>query len=181
MISYRQPKNLAEVRAFVDIVEKNIDGGPSGGDIIPRCRKKGTILAVEDGTVVGGIAFMTHDLYEEIWGFQEDELGRAADSVAPDDLGYISYIAVADTHQGLGIGAELLKRASVRLEKAPCGALWVHVWSGSPGNASYRLFSRFGFEQVKRTKKPWVKTEHVKCVVCGEHCQCDCITMLKVL
>lgn len=179
MIRYRQPRNMSEMRDFIDIVERTIDAGVSGGEVISECYKKSIILAVDEDRVVGGVAFMDHVEYEIMWEFSPEDLGRAR--VEPSELGYISYIAVDPSHQGLGIGAELLKRASVRLENRGCGAFWVHVWSGSPNNASYRLFLSSGFEQVLRTKKPWTKDSSVKCVVCGDRCRCDCITMLKKL
>lgn len=177
MIRYRQPRNMSEMNEFVRIVEETIDSGESGQEIISRSYKRSIILAIDEGLVVGGISFLNHKEYEKAWDFSPEDLGKA--KVKPSTLGYISYIAVAPSHQGLGIGVELLKKASVRLESRGCGAFWTHVWSGSPGNASFRLFSSQGFEQVKRTKKPWAKSSNVKCVICGEHCQCDCLTMLK--
>lgn len=116
-----------DIQAIHDVVEAAF-GGSHECDLIERLRDDGlvevSLVAVEDGEIVGHILFSSL----EITDFEHKRSLRAV-ALAP--------VAVAPTHQGLGIGSELIRQGIEKCKEFDLDAIVV------VGHAKY--YPRFGF------------------------------------
>lgn len=104
-----------------------------------------------------------------------------------EDMGWITLVAVDPNQQGRGIGKILLEAGLKQQKEFGAKCVGAHCWQGSPGNASLKLFKKFGFSELKLHKKPWEKyskdlgKKSYWCPVCGNPCVCDDIEVIKYL
>ncbi len=103
------------------------------------------------------------------------------------DLGYISLISVDPNYQGSGIGKKLVEKAIKQQKEWGTKVIIVHVSTSSPGGASEKLFTSFGFVFNYLHKQPWYEyskregQEGFSCIFCGNPCTCDELEMVLEL
>lgn len=103
------------------------------------------------------------------------------------DIGYITIVAVDPNYQGQGIGRMLLETGLKQQKEFGAKCVGAQCWQGSPGNASLKMFKKFGFIELKLHKK--LREKYSKdlgkngywCPVCGNPCVCDDIEVIKYL
>lgn len=126
-MTHIRPEHDDDVQAIHDVVEAAF-GGLDECDLIQRLRDDGlvevSLVAVEDGEIVGHILFSTLEITDS-----ERKHPVRAVALAP--------LAVAPTHQGLGIGSELVRQGIEKCKELDLDAIVV------VGHAKY--YARFGF------------------------------------
>jgi GNAT superfamily N-acetyltransferase len=113
-----------------------------GARLVHRYGRDGaaTAAALEAGLAVGDIALLA---------CQEDDLLGLAWVVltrALGNVGYLRLLLVADAHQGLGIGAALLRAAEEAAARAGAHALILLVTTDNAG--ARRFYERAGYRHV---------------------------------
>lgn len=118
-----------------------------------------------------------NELYENIRDFwvakvHDKVVGCCALHISWDNLAEIKSLAVAKSHQGKGVGKELILRSI--LEAKQLGAKKVFVLTYKPA-----YFKKFGFKRVKHTDLPhkiWAE-----CINCCKFPNCQEIALQKNL
>jgi len=178
-----EPILKRDFEAALELVRKNL----FSGDFftireLERASSGELLIAKIDGKVVGmirswypGTVFREHD--DEYFFF--DKL------IYPKEkLGYISLISVDMNYQGQGIGRKLVAKVIEQQKQWGAKAIIVHASKNSPGDASCKLFSSFGFISVGIHKSPWLEYSQelgpnkFQCVFCGNPCVCDELEMV---
>lgn len=124
---------------------------------------------------------------EELHNYKEKCIILDKIKVKRQELASIPVIVVSSEYQKMGIGKRLIKKGLKELENAGAKAVLTHIWMSSPGNASEKLFTSFGFLPIKIHKKIWFENskkmgpKKYSCAVCGNPCTCDALEMIKYL
>lgn len=128
-----------DFQAVLDVVQSAF-GGLDEAALIARLRNDGLVVtalvAVEDGEIVGHILFSALEITDS-----EHKQTICAAALAP--------VCVAPTHQGLGIGSELIRQGIEKCNELDLDAIAV------VGHARY--YPRFGFsaESAECLKSPF--------------------------
>ena len=102
----------------------------------------------------------------------------------PVDKKEVAYFKCNTIHpdfQGQGLGGQLLKQSVDTLKQMGAKAGLSHIWMQSPGNASYKYFTKAGGKLIKLHPKRWFNDETMKdyvCILCGAACECDASEMI---
>lgn len=174
---------------FIDslhLVEKNIIRDKGWGLDYYMHRSSGEIFVARLGNKIvgtlvqrrpGGIFDELPDQYFDLENIKADK----------QQIGFIVLVAIDPKYQGQGIGGKLLSKALSLQKEWKSKCVGVHCWQSSPGNASERLFRKFGFEPLKMHKAPWLEysiklsLKDFECPVCGCPCKCDELEMVFYL
>ena len=102
------------------------------------------------------------------------------------DIGFIEVLVVDRKFRRKGIGKALIMKAMEYQKEWNSKVVVVHSWQSSPGNGSEKLYTKLGFTAQKMHKSPWLEyskdpKEDFLCVVCGRHCKCDDLEMVKYI
>lgn len=151
-----------------------------------RSTSSGELLLAKDRGKIVGVLYQRRP--GKIFVDYPDEYFELSKiKAAQKSIGYIAVIAVAKDCQGLGIGKMLLKKALGLQQEFGSGAVVVHCSKNSPGNASEKLFTSFGFKPLKLFVRPWEEISKIRgkegfaCAFCGNPCVCDELEMVKYL
>lgn len=104
----------------------------------------------------------------------------------PIEVSKVAYFKCNTIHpdyQGKGLGGQLLKASISTLEQMGASAGLSHIWMQSPGNASYKYFTKAGGQLIKTHERRWFldpKLEGYVCVLCGKDCYCSASEMILV-
>lgn len=102
----------------------------------------------------------------------------------PIDQNQVAYFKCNTIHpdyQGQGLGGLLLQASIKALKEMGAKAGLSHIWMQSPGNASYKYFTKAGGKLIKTHARRWYKDETIPdyvCIICGVECYCDASEML---
>ena len=101
--------------------------------------------------------------------------------VKKDQIAYFKCNTIHPNYQGEGLGGELLKASINQLKQMGAKAGLSHIWMQSPGNASYKYFTKAGGRLIKTHAKRWNNDPTLPdyaCIICGKDCYCDASEML---
>lgn len=104
----------------------------------------------------------------------------------PEDVTNVAYFKCNTIHpdyQGQGLGGQLLKVSVDTLKQMGATAGLSHIWMQSPGNASFKYFTKAGGQLIKTHERRWFldpKFEDYVCVLCGKDCYCSASEMMLV-
>lgn len=101
--------------------------------------------------------------------------------VTPDLVAYFKCNTIHPDYQGRGLGGLLLKESVATLKKMGAKAGLSHIWMQSPGNASYKYFTKAGGQLIKLHPRRWhndVTIPDYICILCGKDCHCDATEMM---
>lgn len=101
--------------------------------------------------------------------------------VAKDAVAYFKCNTIHPQYQGKGLGGQLLRASIDTLKKMGAKAGLSHIWMQSPGNASYKYFTKAGGKLIKTHPRRWHADETIPdyvCVICGKDCYCDASEMI---
>jgi hypothetical protein len=76
-----------------------------------------------------------------------------------------------------------LKASIEKLKAMGAKAGLSHIWMQSPGNASFKYFTKAGGQLVKTHERRWFLDPTFKdyvCVLCGKDCYCSASEMILV-
>jgi len=175
-----------DFKAIVKLVAKNITKDVSCGIDYYKSSSLGEVIIVKHNDQVIGMIKQSRPgkIFEE----SEDKHFYLKNIKAKKkDIGYISWLAVAEGYQGEGIGKKLVREALKYQKEWGSKAVVVHCWQASPGNASQKLFKKMGFSSLKMHIRPWgeysknLGAKKYWCVVCGNPCFCDELEMIKYI
>ena len=102
----------------------------------------------------------------------------------PVDIQQVAYFKCNTIHpnyQGQGLGGTLLKTSIKTLIQMGASAGLSHIWMQSPGNASFKYFTKAGGKLIKTHPRRWNNDPNLPdyiCVICGSDCHCDASEML---
>lgn len=103
--------------------------------------------------------------------------------VAKDDVAYFKCNTIDPDYQGKGLGGQLLKTSIETLKKMGAKAGLSHIWMQSPGNASFKYFTKAGGQLIKTHPRRWNDDPSLpdyNCIICGTDCYCDASEMILV-
>lgn len=107
-------------------------------------------------------------------------------SLWPVDQHKVAYFKCNTIHpdyQGNGLGGQLLAKSIATLKEMGANAGLSHIWMQSPGNASFKYFTKAGGQLIKTHPRRWHDDESLPdyvCVICGHDCFCDASEMMLV-
>lgn len=102
----------------------------------------------------------------------------------PVDKEQVAYFKCNTIHpdfQGRGLGGRLLSESITTLKKMGAKAGLSQIWMQSPGNASFKYFSKAGGVLIKTHPRRWHEDETLQnyiCIICGEDCFCNASEMM---
>jgi GNAT superfamily N-acetyltransferase len=105
-------------------------------------------------------------------------------SLWPVDKSVVAYFKCNTIHpdyQGKGLGGQLLQASVNTLQQMGAKAGLSHIWMQSPGNASFKYFTKAGGQLIKTHPRRWNNDPSLPdyvCVLCGHDCYCDASEML---
>lgn len=101
--------------------------------------------------------------------------------VPVEQVAYFKCNTIHPDFQGQGIGGILLRHSIEVLQKMGARAGLSHIWMQSPGNASYKYFTKAGGKLIKTHPRRWHEDENLPdyiCILCGSDCYCDASEMI---
>jgi len=176
----------SDFRAIVNLVGENITKDINCGIDYYKSSSLGEVIIARNNDQVIGMIKQSRPgkIFEELEDKHFDLKNIKANK---GDIGYISWLAVAESYQGEGIGKKLVREALEYQKEWGSKAVVVHCWQASPGNASQKLFKKLGFSSLKMHIRPWEEyskslgAKKYWCVVCGNPCICDELEMIKYI
>lgn len=96
-------------------------------------------------------------------------------------LAYFKCNTISEEYQGQGIGRQLLDLSLETLKKLGVKGGLSHIWMESPGNASFKYFTKAGGQTVKLHKNRWLEESKIAnyiCVRCNGPCHCSANEMI---
>lgn len=96
---------------------------------------------------------------------------------------YFKCNTIDPSYQGKGLGGRLLNASVSVLKKMGAKGGISHIWMQSPGNASYKYFTKAGGILIKQHKNRWANDPSLpdyNCVICGTNCHCTASEMMLV-
>ncbi len=102
-------------------------------------------------------------------------------SVKKEHIAYLKCNTIHPDYQGKGLGGQLLNASVSQLKKMGAKAGLSHIWMQSPGNASYKYFTKAGGKLIKTHARRWNNDPALPdymCIICGKECYCDASEML---
>lgn len=103
--------------------------------------------------------------------------------VAKQDVAYFKCNTIDPAYQGQGLGGKLLAASVTTLKQMGAKAGLSHIWMQSPGNASYKYFTKAGGQLIKTHPRRWNDDPNLAdyiCIICGKDCHCDASEMMLV-
>ncbi len=100
-----------------------------------------------------------------------------------EDIAYFKCNTIHPDYQGKGLGGTLLQTSIDALKKIGAKAGLSHIWMQSPGNASFKYFTKAGGILIKTHPNRWNSDPtlpNYNCVLCGLNCHCDASEMMLV-
>lgn len=104
----------------------------------------------------------------------------------PIDVKYVAYFkcnTIDPEYQGQGLGGILLNTSITTLKKMNAKSGLSHIWMQSPGNASFKYFTKAGGSLIKTHARRWNDDPLLPnyiCILCGNDCYCDASEMMLV-
>lgn len=101
--------------------------------------------------------------------------------VSQDEVAYFKCNTIHPNYQGQGLGGQLLHASIISLRKMGAHAGLSHIWMQSPGNASYKYFTKAGGKLIKTHARRWHNDATIpdyECIICGKECFCDASEMI---
>ncbi len=101
--------------------------------------------------------------------------------IAKEQVAYFKCNTIHPNYQGQGLGGQLLKVSITTLKQMGAKAGLSHIWMQSPGNASYKYFTKAGGTLIKTHPRRWNDDPNLPdyiCVICGKDCYCDASEMM---
>ena len=101
--------------------------------------------------------------------------------IAKEQVAYFKCNTIHPDYQGQGLGGQLLKASVATLKQMGAKAGLSHIWMQSPGNASYKYFTKAGGKLIKTHPRRWNDDPNLPdyiCVICGKDCYCDASEMM---
>ncbi|NVK23497.1 MAG: GNAT family N-acetyltransferase [Gammaproteobacteria bacterium] len=101
--------------------------------------------------------------------------------VDQSEVAYFKCNTIHPDYQGRGLGGQLLKQSITTLKSMGAKAGLSHIWMQSPGNASFKYFTKAGGKLIKTHARRWYHDDSLPdyiCILCGEDCYCDASEML---
>lgn len=96
-------------------------------------------------------------------------------------VAYFKCNTIHPDYQGKGLGGLLLKESVATLKQMGAKAGLSHIWMQSPGNASYKYFTKAGGQLIKTHPRRWHNDATIPdyiCIICGKDCHCDATEMM---
>lgn len=103
--------------------------------------------------------------------------------VAKEVVAYFKCNTIHPNYQGKGLGGLLLKESIATLKEMGAVAGLSHIWMQSPGNASFKYFTKAGGQLIKTHPRRWNDDPSLPdydCIICGTDCYCDASEMILV-
>lgn len=103
--------------------------------------------------------------------------------VQKDSVAYFKCNTIHPDYQGQGLGGQLLKTSITTLKQMGAKAGLSHIWMQSPGNASFKYFTKAGGQLIKTHARRWNQDPTIPdyiCILCGKDCYCDASEMILV-
>ena len=97
------------------------------------------------------------------------------------NVAYFKCNTIHPEYQGKGLGGQLLNASISTLKQMGANAGLSHIWMQSPGNASFKYFTKAGGKLIKKHPRRWHEDESLPdyiCIICGEDCYCDASEMI---
>jgi GNAT superfamily N-acetyltransferase len=101
--------------------------------------------------------------------------------VEKQHVAYFKCNTIHPDYQGKGLGGKLLSESICTLKKMGAKAGLSHIWMQSPGNASFKYFTKAGGVLIKEHPRRWYNDESLPnyvCILCGEDCYCNASEMV---
>ena len=101
--------------------------------------------------------------------------------VEKEQVAYFKCNTIHPDFQGQGLGGQLLRQSIDTLKQMGAKAGLSHIWMQSPGNASFKYFTKAGGKLIKTHPKRWFEDETLTdyvCILCGARCECDASEMI---
>jgi len=170
----RKCRNKQEKEYILSLVKELIGAGDV--EDAERAKVNNIIVAVDNEQIIGGGIFYYPGEYPEtdLWAVKPyvHKKYRCL-------TGLINFVVVDKTLQTKGVGTLLVKAMMDKLIAHGCTKIFAYVWAGSPGNASYKTFSKCGFVLKKVIENAWDELDNYNCSVCyPDRCSCSCDIML---
>jgi len=101
--------------------------------------------------------------------------------IEKEAVAYFKCNTIHPDFQGKGLGGQLLRQSIKTLKEMGAKAGLSHIWMQSPGNASYKYFTKAGGKLIKTHPRRWHFDETLPdyvCIICGKDCYCDASEMM---
>ena len=101
--------------------------------------------------------------------------------VEKEAVAYFKCNTIDPDFQGQGLGGQLLRQSIDTLKQMGAKAGLSHIWMQSPGNASFKYFTKAGGKLIKTHPRRWHNDENMPdyvCILCGKDCYCDASEMI---
>ena len=98
--------------------------------------------------------------------------------ISKEQVAYFKCNTIDPDYQGQGLGGQLLKASITTLKQMGAKAGLSHIWMQSPGNASFKYFTKAGGKLIKTHARRWDDLPDYICIICGEDCYCDASEMM---
>ncbi|MDU0114191.1 GNAT family N-acetyltransferase [Psychrosphaera aquimarina] len=101
--------------------------------------------------------------------------------IATENVAYFKCNTIHPDFQGKGLGGKLLSESMTTLKQMGAKAGLSHIWMQSPGNASFKYFTKAGGVLIKTHPRRWHEDEALQdyvCIICGEDCFCNASEMM---
>ncbi|MBU2917603.1 GNAT family N-acetyltransferase [Psychrosphaera sp. F3M07] len=101
--------------------------------------------------------------------------------IATELVAYFKCNTIHPDFQGKGLGGKLLSESMTTLKQMGAKAGLSHIWMQSPGNASFKYFTKAGGVLIKTHPRRWHEDEALQdyvCIICGEDCFCNASEMM---
>ncbi|MDB2374500.1 GNAT family N-acetyltransferase [Psychrosphaera haliotis] len=103
--------------------------------------------------------------------------------VNKEHVAYFKCNTIHPDYQGKGLGGQLLQTSITTLKEMGAKAGLSHIWMQSPGNASFKYFTKAGGQLIKTHARRWNDDPTIPdyvCILCGNDCHCDASEMMLV-
>lgn len=103
--------------------------------------------------------------------------------VDKEQVAYFKCNTINPDYQGQGLGGQLLRTSVATLKEMGAKAGLSHIWMQSPGNASFKYFTKAGGQLIKTHPRRWNNDPSLPdyvCILCGTDCYCDASEMILV-
>ena len=100
--------------------------------------------------------------------------------IEKQDVAYFKCNTLHPDYQGKGLGGKLLAKSVETLKLMGAKGGLSHIWMSSPGNASYKYFTKAGGKLIKVHPRRWNDDPNLPnyvCTLCGQDCYCDASEM----